>query len=121
MEHAWRGSHPQRDFSVGPQFQILNGELQVGGKKLLEVPLNQWVRYRLSAKLGKLDPGIGKAGAVDHGLWELTVTLPDGSVREFKRLAAADEEFSDLNAVMFISLAQEATTFYLDSVHIRQE
>ncbi len=121
LEHAWRGSHPTQDFSVGPSFHIRSSALTVGDKQLLTLPTGQWLRFGISAKLGKLDPGIGKAGAVGHGMWQLRVTLPNGNVRPFEGLAFAQPEFEDLNQVMFISLATDATTTYLDSVMIRNE
>ncbi len=121
LEHVWRGSHPEREFSVGPQFSIKGGALFVGERKLSDLPVGEWVRFAISAKLGKPDPGIGKAGNVGHGVWNLAVTLPDGQTEDFPALTFGDAEFDALNQVMFISLAQEKTTAYLDSVEIRSE
>ena len=121
LEHVWRGNHPTREFSVGPQFTIDEGALMVNGGKLLDVPVAAWIRLNVSARLGERDPGIGAAGNADHGVWTLTVTLPDGETSEFSQLAFADAEFAGLRQVMFISLADEATTVYLDSVEIHTE
>ena len=121
LEHVWRGGHPTREFSVGPQFTVKEGALIVGDRKLLDLPVAKWIRFEISAKLGKPDPGIGKAGTIDHGVWNLAVTLPDGQTRDFRKLTFGNPEFEALNQVMFISLANEMTTTYLDSVEIRNE
>ena len=121
LEHAWRGSHPRAEFSVGPSFRIEAGRLLVNDAELLPLPLAAWVRFKVSARLGKPEPGIGKAGDADHGRWRLVVTLPDGQVKAFEQLTFAQPEFDALNQVMFISLATEKTTTYLDSVDIRAE
>jgi len=83
--------------------------------------LGAWISFRLSAKLGAFDPGIGKAGNVDHGVRKLAVTLPDGKFHAFDGLKVPNPEFVALNQVMFISTATEKTAFYLDSLSIKNE
>jgi len=121
LECVWRGSVAGREFSVGPQFKIAGGKLLAGQEELLAVPPDQWLRFRMTAKLGLPDPGIGKAGNADHGVWQLTVTMPDGTTAIDKTFPFAQKDFSNLGQVMFVSLAQEKTACYLDSVRIRNE
>ena len=121
LDCAWRGSAEGREFSVGPQFKISGSKLSVAGKELLALPPDQWVRFRVTAKLGKLDPGIGKAGNADHGVWQLEVVTPDGKTAIDRTFPFPQKDFVDLQQVMFVSLAQEKTACYLDSVRIRNE
>lgn len=121
LECVWRGSAEGREFSVGPQFAIRHGELLVAGERQMAVPSDQWLRYRVSARLGEPDPGIGATGLAEHGIWRLEVTRADGSPVLAKTFPIAQADFKNLRQVMFISLAQEPTVCYLDSVHIRNE
>ena len=118
MEYCWRGKHPTREFSVGPSVSFRNGELSLPDGTKLAIPMGQWVKLKTTARLGEFDPGIGRAGEAEHGLWTLDVALPDGTVRSFKGMKHVDKEFKDLSSVMFISTATERAVFYLDEVRI---
>jgi hypothetical protein len=119
LECVWRGSHPDREFSVGPRFLVDGGRLQVAGFDPLVVPARQWFSVAMTARLGAFDPGIAGAGAETFGVWQLSVTLPGESVRRFENIVIGDDAFADLKAVMFISLATHGTAFHIDSVKIR--
>jgi len=118
LEYCWRGRHPSREFSVGPSVSFRNGELSLPDGTELTVPTGKWAKLRATARLGELDPGIGSAGEAEHGVWNLEVVLPDGTIKAFKGLKHADSEFKDLSNVMFISVATERAVFYLDEVRI---
>jgi hypothetical protein len=121
LECVWRGAAEGREFSVGPGFTIREGGLFVGEERQTVIPAGQWLRFRVSARLGEPDPGIGAAGLAEHGVWQLAVSLADGTPILAKTFPIAQKDFKDLRQVMFISLAQESTTCYLDSIHIRNE
>ena len=118
LEYCWRGKHPKREFSVGPSVTFKNGELSLRDGTKVAVPLGKWLKVRTTARLGEFDPGIGRAGEAEYGLWNLEVTLPDGTARSLKGLKHADKEFKNLASVMFISTATERAVFYLDEVKI---
>jgi len=80
--------------------------------------MGQWLKLKTTARLGAFDPGIGGAGALEHGHWNLEVGLPDGSVESFEDVKHIDADFHDLRSVMFVSGATEHAVFYLDEVRI---
>jgi hypothetical protein len=121
IDLAWRGRHPTREFSVGPQMLVKDGSLQVGGKAVGTVPLDTWVRIEVKARLGALDPGIGSAGATEYGVWQLRFEVPGRDPLLLTALPHGSPEFRDLTQVMFISTATQRAVFYLDSVRITCE
>jgi parallel beta helix pectate lyase-like protein len=121
VEHAWRGNSNDKQFSTGLRLRVKDGRLLVQDKELLRVPMDTWVHFEVTARLGKLDPGIGGAGRIGRGVWTLGVTLPGREPKVFKDLAIEEKGFEDLNWVGFISLATQRTHFYLDNVRISCE
>ena len=121
MEYCWRGRHPKREFCAGPAVTFKDGEMSLGNGTKLPIPPGKWLKLKTTARLGEFDPGIGRAGAKEYGLWNLEVTLPDGTVRSFNGLKHADGEFKDLASVMFISTATKRAVFYLDEVRISSD
>ena len=80
-----------------------------GGKKLLVVPPDEWVRFEVACPLG--DASTGK--------FDLAVWLPgDGSPRVFKHLAC-QEGFERLDWIGLVSKAAEEATFYVDNVEVQ--
>jgi hypothetical protein len=69
------------------------------------VPLNQWVRYEITA-------GLGKASTRN---WALKVTLTGQSPREWKNLPLASDKFEELTWIGYTSNANTNTSFYLDN------
>ena len=102
----WRGS----PYRVGPSFWINGTRLQVAGKTLLELPLNRWVHFEVTAGLG---------GGSET--WNLTVTLPGRSARRFADLKNTRAPFEKLTWLGFISNATTQTTFYLDNLTIENQ
>jgi hypothetical protein len=70
--------------------------------------------------LGLYDPGIGKAG-MRTDVWQMTVVLANGEKKTFADLRHGGDGFAHLNWVGFLSLAKDATVFYLDDVVIQNE
>lgn len=107
--HEWRDS--ASPYRVGPSLRVnANGDLVVGEKTLLQVPLSQWVKFDITC-------GLGKQG---NGAWSLTVTLPGAQPQTFADLPNGMKEFKTLNWLGFISLATEKTVFYIDDLKMEQ-
>lgn len=107
--HEWRdNANPYR---VGPSLRVTAaGELQVGGKTLLQIERGQWVRYEITC-------GVGKQST---GTWDLTVTLPGGQPQKFESLLYGHKAWKTLNWLGFVSEATEKTVFYLDDLKMEQ-
>ncbi len=105
----WRsGGSP---FLTGPSFKVdAQGNLRAGDQVLMPLPANQWLAFEVTCRLGK--------HAI--GTYDLHVTLPAGTTREFKGLKC-DPRFNRLAWVGFVSLADAATVFYLDDVKLFAE
>ena len=99
----WR-DWSQAEYQTGPQFTVRDGKLKVGGKVLLELPLDQWLHFEVTAGLG----------AADTGRWSLKVTIPGQATREFKDLPDGSAKFKTLTWIGFTSDANEKTVFFLD-------
>jgi hypothetical protein len=110
ISHEWRDWRVS-PYSVGPSLSINGDSLQVAGKTLLRLPLNQWVRFEIAADLGKNN----------SGTWDLTVTLPGQAPKTFKDLKSANKPFEQLTWLGFSSNATTATVFYLDNIEIANE
>jgi len=91
-------------YETGPQLFIRNHQLHAGGRKLLDLPTNQWLRFEISATVGQPD---------SHH-WTLKLTIPGQSPREFDDLPIASPRFKQLTWLGFTSNADAATVFYLD-------
>jgi len=100
----WRGS----PYHVGPSLWINGTKLQVSGKTLLELPLDKWVHFEITAAIGKKS----------KGTWDLKVTLPGQRPAEFKNLKNRSEKFDKLTWLGFTSNATKKTVFYLDNLRL---
>jgi hypothetical protein len=110
INHEWRDWRVS-PYSVGPSLSINGDNLQVAGKTLLRLPLNQWVRFEITADLGKNN----------SGTWDLTVTLPGQAPKTFKDLKSPGKTFEQLTWLGFSSNATTATVFYLDNIEITNQ
>jgi hypothetical protein len=107
-------SHERRDwrvspYSVGPSLAIDGDSLQVSGKTLLRLPLNQWTHFEITAALGK---------SSSH-TWNLTVTLPGSPSKTFDALKTGSNAFERITWLGFSSNATAPTVFYLDNLEVR--
>lgn len=104
--HEWRDN--VSPYRVGPSLRIEGGQLLVGGKTLMSLPNDSWVRFEIRCVLGS-------------GVWELTVRQA-GRVppRKFAGLACGSgKEFASLTWWGFVSDADAATTFWLDDLSLQ--
>jgi len=102
-----------RDWSVnpyrtGPSFWIQDGKLKVRSAAVMDVPVDTWIHFAVSAGLG--DKSSGK--------WRLAVTLPSAAPRVFEGLDNAAAGFDKLTWVGFTSNATTKTVFYVDNLKI---
>lgn len=103
ISFEWR-DWSESQYHTGPQFTIRDGQLRAGGQKL-DLPLNQWVGFEVTAGLGQRDTG----------KWTLRVSIPGQPAREFKDLPLSSGKFKKFTWVGFSSNADAATVFYLDN------
>jgi hypothetical protein len=107
MYHEWRDdAHPYR---VGPSVWVRDGGLLVGGKKLLDLPVGNWVHYEVVAGLGPKSTGT----------WDLIVTLPGQGPRRFEKLKNGSPDWKTLTWLGFSSSATKKTVWYLDNLELR--
>ena len=107
LHHEWRdGSNP---YKVGPSMWFRDGGLQIGGQQVVALPLDQWVHLEIASELG--DASTGK--------WRVTVTLPDGTMKEFADLAIGTPDWRSLTWLGFCSMATEQTEIRLDDITVR--
>jgi hypothetical protein len=110
INHEWRDWRAS-PYRVGPSFWINGNRLQVAGNTLLELPLNQWVRFEITADLGESN----------SGTWDLSVTLPNQPVKRFSSIEKGAATFEKVTWLGFISNATKATTFYLDNLKLTND
>jgi hypothetical protein len=107
LYHEWRDWRSTR-YSVGPSFTIDGTQLRVAGDTILELPVGQWVRFEVSADLGK----------DNSHTWNLSVTLPDQEPKRFESLKDGNTTFEELTWLGFVSNATTKAVFYLDNLKI---
>jgi len=110
INHEWRDWRVS-PYSVGPSLAINGDSLQVAGKTLLRLPLNQWTHFEITTALGK---------SSSH-TWNLTVTLPGSSPKTFDALRTDNNAFERITWLGFSSNATAATVFYLDNMQITNQ
>lgn len=98
----WRGD----PYRTGPSLQVVDRKLRVGGKTVLELPDDTWVRLEIEAALGK-----EKAGT-----WNLTVRLPGSEPKTFKGLKNTAGGFEHLTWLGFTSNATGESVYYVDNL-----
>jgi len=107
INHEWRDWRTS-PYGVGPSLSIDGTRLKVAGKTLLELPVDKWVHFEITAALGD---GNGNN-------WDMAVTIPDSPAREFKALKAGNAKFNRLTWLGFSSNATKKTVFYLDNLKL---
>jgi hypothetical protein len=104
INYEWR-DYSEGDYKTGPRLSIRDATLSLGRGTTMALPENQWVRF-------EIESGVGP-DATDT--WSLTVTVPGQPPRVFKDLAHANSGFKTLTWCGFSSLADKATSYYLDN------
>ncbi len=107
INHEWRDWRIS-PYGVGPSFSIDGTQLKVAGENLLELPVDQWVHFEITAGLGD----------TSKNTWDMAVTIPGDAAREFKGLKAGNNKFNQLTWVGFTSNATKKTVFYLDNIKL---
>jgi len=93
-------------YNKGPNLTTTaDGWLLANGKRLLQLPAGQWAHIEIDCVLG--DKATGK--------YDLTVSLPNAAPQDF-RGTVCSEKFQTLNCVVFMSVAEVPTVFYVDNV-----
>ena len=102
-----------RDWSInpyrtGPAFWIQDGKLRLRGATVMDMPVDEWVHFDVSAPLGEKN----------NGTWDMTVTLPEKPPALYKGLKHNSEKFDKLTWLGFTSNATTKTVFYIDNLKI---
>jgi hypothetical protein len=100
----WRDS--ATPYRTGPSAIFVNRTLLTRGQKLCAVPENAWFLVEMAAPHGQAD-----------ARWEIRITLPDGSCREFKELAC-DPSWKETRWMGFSSGATTSTSYQLDDLEL---
>ena len=101
----WRDNH--QPYRVGPSLAIdSQGRLLASGRPLAEVPLSKWFHLEIECALG----------SQANGQYDVVLSVPGTEPQRFTGLACGAKDFSRLDWLGIISLANEKTVFYLDNV-----
>jgi hypothetical protein len=107
MYHEWRdNSSPYR---VGPSFWIeRDGALVVGNKRLMMLPLSQWIVFQIVCDIGK----------EAKGRFDLSVQLPRRTAPMRFRDLSCSPEFRMLQWFGFVANGRSDSVFYLDDLRL---
>ncbi|MBI5388069.1 MAG: right-handed parallel beta-helix repeat-containing protein [Verrucomicrobia bacterium] len=106
IDFEWR-DWSQSDYHTGPRFGIRDGKLRVG-PQALDLPSGEWVHFEITAGVGP----------TKNDRWQMAVTLPGQTPRQFDGLPWPDAKFKKLTWVGFTSSATSTTVFYLDNFEL---
>ncbi len=107
--HEWRSN--QIPYQTGPSLWFRDGKLLAGGKELLKIPVDTWVKIAIICPLGKLAEGV----------YSLSVELPGQAPLQFENLRCVTPTFRRLDWFGFVSNAQETVAVYLDDVKVERK
>ena len=85
--------------------------LIVGGKRLVEIPTDTWVKIAIMCPLGKQA----------EGTYSLTLELPGQAPLQFDHLSCGTPTFRRLDWFGFVSNANETVAVYLDNVKVESK
>ncbi len=107
--HEWRDS--ANPYHVGPSLRVEEtGSLLANGKRLMALPMSQWVRLEVTCPLG----------AKAKGRYDLVVRSPGAaSPARFTGLSCSPD-FAALDWYGFTADGVKAATFYLDDVNLER-
>jgi parallel beta helix pectate lyase-like protein len=106
FHHQWRDN--ASPYRVGPSLDVQGGKLRAAGRELLVFPHDAWVHLEIQCGLG----------ADSTSTWDLAVTLPGESPREFRGLKNGNPDWKTLDWLGFTSNARAATVYYLDDLEL---
>ncbi|NOZ23905.1 MAG: right-handed parallel beta-helix repeat-containing protein [Planctomycetes bacterium] len=115
MQLDWRDD--PYTYNMGPNLRTsADGWLSANGKKIVQLPAGQWVHIEIGCGLGPQATG----------KYDLTIKLPDAekngdrpdvrSVPIFH--VACSPQFKSLNCIVFMSVADGPTVFYIDNLEL---
>jgi hypothetical protein len=108
--YQWR-MYEGGKFLRGPGVRInQGGKLVHEDRELMDIPVDAWARFEVTAPLGE----------ANKGTFDLRVTLPDGTVKEFRGLPY-EKGFTRLDWVGFVSVADHACVSYVDDIEVRPQ
>ncbi|MGL4595739.1 MAG: right-handed parallel beta-helix repeat-containing protein [Thermoguttaceae bacterium] len=102
-QYEWRDYDGQK-YTTGPVVIFREDGVFVAGKKLIDIPLDQWVHFEITN-----NPRIES-----ESTWDFSATISGEKTQTFTDLKYG-EKFRKLNWIGFISTADAATTYYLDN------
>lgn len=108
--HEWRepGGSP---YKVGPSLRFeASGDVVVGGKKIASVPRKKWIHVEITFENGSTT-----------GNWDLALTPAGGARMSYEGLRCGSGNFESVETMIWSSLAQIKTAFYLDNVRFKVE
>jgi hypothetical protein len=108
VDFEWR-DWSEAQYLTGPHIGIREGKLRLDDGATMDLPMDSWVRFEVTA-------GLGESAT---GKWSLKVQPSGQSAREFKDLAFAKPGFKKITWVGFTSNATVATAFYLDNFSLK--
>ena len=96
-------------YNLGPNLSVdAQGWLSANGKRLMQLPHGQWMRFDVSCGLGPQATG----------KYDLTIRLP-GRAAQTLRDVACSPKFEYLNCVVIMSMANGPSMFYVDNVEFK--
>jgi hypothetical protein len=107
VNHEWR-NWDVNPYRTGPNLSVVDNRLIVGGKGMMEVPIDKWIHFEVTAPLGDKN----------KGTWDLAVTPRGQATRRFTSLANGSANFDKLTWLGFVSNATKKTAFYIDNLKI---
>ncbi len=114
LEAAYRLVHQWRDeaspYRIGPMLTFENGALSVLGRKLAELPPNEWVHVEVTARLG----------AQSDGTFSVALTLPGKPSQKFDGLKFV-KPMRELKWLGFSSPGNESAKCWLDEIEIENK
>ncbi|MCF7848614.1 MAG: right-handed parallel beta-helix repeat-containing protein, partial [Kiritimatiellales bacterium] len=110
LRYQWR--HYESGYREGPTIDFRpGGNVTHGGKTLLTIPLEQWVRFEVTCLLGD----------ASDATFDLRVWLPGKDRPETFRGLSMSKKFQRLDWVSFIAQSKESSTCHVDNVEVREE
>ena len=105
--HEWRDDPYQ--YNLGPRLQVnADGWLSANGKRLIQLPHDQWVRFDISCPLG----------SAANGVYDLTLCLAGKAPQVYRGLSCS-ADFKTLACIVVMSPADAPTAFYVDNLEFQ--
>ncbi|MCB1066272.1 MAG: right-handed parallel beta-helix repeat-containing protein [Verrucomicrobiae bacterium] len=105
FQHEWRDH--ENPYRVGPSLWFEKGKLRTASNQLMELPLDTWVTFEITAALGDA-----------AGTWDLVVTLPDAEPRRFHKLPIQNPEWKTLDWLGFVSQGDAVSQIWIDDLEL---